>query len=92
MRALGNGMDLKKRMTEKTFEKGDFVRVNDNTHDENLPPSRMGHILSEYKTIIHYTDTHPVKTGLWRIMMTNGKILNFHEMHLEHVSDLTQEK
>ena len=68
----------------KSFEAGDFVRITGGTHDDDMPPSRMGHILSEYKTIVHYTDTQPVNTGLWRVFMTNGKVLHLHEMFLEH--------
>ena len=67
-----------------TFKKGDFVRVRDNTHDDNMPASRLGHVLGEYKTIVHYTDNEKVSTGVWRIFMTNGRVLRFHEMFLEH--------
>ena len=69
-----------------TFKKGDFVRVNEFTHEESIPRNRLGHILEEYKTIVHYTDKKPVPTGIWKVFMTNGKILRFHEMFLEHVN------
>jgi len=71
------------------FKKGDFVRVKDTTHDSRMPASRLGHILEEYKTIVHYTDKKPVSTDSWMIFMTNGIILRFHEMFLEYVDDGT---
>ena len=86
MRARGNGKDLqKKTMIMKKIEVGDFVRVSDLTHDARMPTSRMGHIVEEYKTIVHYTDKKPAPTGIWKVFMTNGEILRFHEMFLEHV-------
>lgn len=86
MKARGNGKDLQKKiMIMKKIEVGDFVRVKDLTHDSRMPASRMGHIVEEYKTIIHYTDKKPEPTGIWKVFMTNGEILRFHEMFLEHV-------
>jgi len=81
-------------MTKKIFKKGDFVRVKDTTHDQRMPSSRMGHIIEEYKTIVHYADKKPVPTGSWMVFMTNGNILRFHEMLLEHahVTDGTREE
>ena len=29
----------------RIFKKGDLVRVRDNTHDYNMPASRMGHLI-----------------------------------------------
>ncbi len=75
-------------MTKKIFKKGDFVRVNERTHEDGLPPSRMGHIIEERKTIVHYTDKEKVSTGVWKIFMTNGVVLQFHEMFLEHAGDI----
>jgi hypothetical protein len=66
------------------FKIGDFVRVKDTTHDERMPASRLGHILEEYKTIVHYEDKKPVPTENWKVFMTNGNVLRFHEMFLEH--------
>jgi len=71
------------------FKKGDFVRVRDTTHDSRMPFSRLGHILEEYKTVVHYTDKKPVSTDSWMVFMTNGIVLRFHEMFLEHVKDGT---
>jgi hypothetical protein len=69
------------------FKKGDFVRVKDTTHDSRMPFSRLGHILEEYKTVVHYTDKKPVSTDSWMVFMTNGIVLRFHEMFLEHAKD-----
>ena len=74
----------------KIFNKGDFVRVTENTHDERMPASRMGHIVDEYKTIVHYTDKKPEPTGIWKVFMTNGEVLRFHEMFLEKVDATSQ--
>jgi len=67
------------------FKKGDFVRIIDTTHDQRIPPSRMGHLVERVSATIHYSDINPVRTNVWRVYMTNGQQLNFHEMYLEHV-------
>ena len=85
MRAPGNGMGLLMKKMKKIFKKGDFVRVTENTHDDRMPASRMGHIVDEYKTIVHYTNKKPEPTGIWKIFMTNGEVMRFHEMFLEKV-------
>ena len=74
------------------FKKGDFVRVKDTTHDARMPLPRMGHILKEYETIVHYKDKKPVPTGSWMVFMTNGVILRFHEMLLEYVDGTDRER
>ena len=68
----------------KVFKEGDFVRIIEGTHQDGMPASRMGHIISEYKTIVHYTDRKPQPTGIWQIYMTNGKVMRFHQMFMEH--------
>ena len=87
MKARGPWMGSKIQKTMKNFKKGDFVRVSENTHDEDMPKSRLGHILEEYKTIVHYTNTEKTGTGVWKVFMTNGKTLKFHEMFLEQAGD-----
>ena len=87
MKARGNGKDSVIPKMKMMFERGDFVRVNENTHDSRLPASRMGHIVGEYKTIVHYTDKKPEPTGIWKVFMTNGEVLRFHEMFLEKVDE-----
>ena len=69
----------------KRFKVGDLVRVSTKTHDEQMPATRMGHIISDYRANVHYTNRGPVKTGAWQVFMTNGVTLIFHEMFLEHV-------
>ena len=76
---------IRQKKMRKMFKKGDFVRVKNNTHDENMPPSRLGHIVEEYQTIFYNVENKRVPTGLWRVFMTNGKILKFHEMFLEKI-------
>ena len=68
----------------KSFKIGDLVRVSDRTHDASMPTSRLGHIISDYQSTVHYTNKEPVKTGAWELYMTNGATLVFHEMFLEH--------
>ena len=85
MKAHGSGKVLVTPRTKTMFEKGDFVRVRNNTHDERMPKSRLGHVIEEYKTIVHYTDKKPEPTGIWKVFMTNGEVLRFHEMFLEKV-------
>ncbi len=71
----------------KRFKVGDLVRVSTKTHDEQMPATRMGHIISDYRANVHYTNRGPVKTGAWQVFMTNGVTLIFHEMFLEHVCE-----
>ena len=85
MKARGNGKGSVIPKMKMMFEIGDFVRVSQTTHDSRMPASRMGHIVEEYKTIIHYTDKKPEPTGIWKVFMTNGEVLRFHEMFLEKV-------
>ena len=73
------------KMKTKRFKVGDLVRVSTKTHDEHMPTSRIGHIISDYRANIHYTNRGPVKTGAWQVFMANGVTLVFHEMFLEHV-------
>ena len=73
------------QMKTKKFKIGDLVRVSNKTHDEAMPTNRLGHIISDYRANVHYTNRGPVKTGAWQVFMTNGHTLVFHEMFLEHV-------
>ena len=76
----------KKMMTQKPkFKKGDLVRIIDTTHDERIPPSRMGHLIERLKAYQHYKQRQPALTNVWMLYMTNGVVLKFHEMYLEHV-------
>jgi hypothetical protein len=75
-------------MTTKTFKKGDFVRINDRTHDERMPATRMGHLVERVSAAVHYSNKEPVATHVWSVFMTNGAKLKFHEMYMEHVDDI----
>lgn len=72
-------------MKNQTFNKGDFIRINDKTHDPRMPVSRMGHLIERVSATVHYSDKEPVATHIWEVYMTNGERLRFHEMYMEHV-------
>ena len=74
-------------MTSQTFKKGDFVRIKETTHDDQMPKTRMGHLVEQVYATIHYADRNKKRTQVWKVFMTNGVQLNFHEMYLEHVND-----
>ena len=64
------------------FKVGDFVRVKETTHDEKMPENRHGLIVEEV-----LPPSQPNRAGftsIWRVLMTNGTTLKFHEMFLEH--------
>ena len=71
------------------FAVGDFVRVKDGTHQEDMPASRMGHIRGYAKGSRLYNDkgvtVQPIDQH--NVFMTNGVTLKFHEMFLEHVDE-----
>ena len=73
-------------MEKNIFKIGDFVRIKDSTHDDRMPPSRMGHIIQADQKSVRYWEG-PVQSHVWswRVLMTNGIELTFHEMFLEHV-------
>ena len=72
-------------MMNKTFEKGDFVRINERTHDDRMPKGRMGHLIERVAAAVHYSNKKPVATHVWSVYMTNGFTLRFHEMYMEKV-------
>ena len=84
-----------KTMTEKTlkstpqFNRGDFVRIKEGTHQEGMPASRMGHIASFANGSRHYhaKGVTVQQTDQYYVYMTNGKTLKFHEMFLELVDE-----
>lgn len=68
----------------KRFKVGDLVRIKDGTHDEKLPDSRMGLIIEEVREQKGpRRDPHRKFTSIYKLWMTNGQTLNFHEMFLE---------
>ncbi len=76
-------------MKKKIFNSGDFVRIKDGTHDERMPISRMGHLLERNHTIQYYEKGEDKKLSKqWKVLMTNGVVLRFHEMFMEHVDGI----
>ena len=71
------------------FQIGDFVRVKDGTHQEGMPTSRMGHIRGFANGSRRYNDkgVTVVPTDQYKVYMTNGITLKFHEMFLELVDE-----
>ena len=82
-------------MSEKTlsatpaFVIGDFVRVKEGTHQEDMPVSRMGHIQGYVSSTRLYNNQGVTVShrDQYLVYMTNGKTLKFHEMFLEHVDE-----
>jgi hypothetical protein len=82
-------------MGEKTlsatpvFVIGDFVRVKEGTHQEDMPASRMGHIQSYANGTRLYNNQGVTVShrDQYYVYMTNGTTLKFHEMFLELVDD-----
>jgi hypothetical protein len=71
------------------FKAGDFVRVKEGVWDEEMPPSRMGHIQGHAGASRLYNDkgVTVIPTDQYNVFMTNGNTLKFHEMFLELVED-----
>ena len=71
------------------FKIGDFVRVKEGTHSDEMPASRMGHIQSYAHVTRLYNDKGVTVShrDQYYVYMTNGRTLKFHEMFLEHVND-----
>jgi hypothetical protein len=71
------------------FKVGDFVRVKDGTHSEEMPASRMGHIQGYAGASRLYNDkgVTVMPTDQYNVYMTNGNTLKFHEMFLELVEE-----
>jgi len=71
------------------FKVGDFVRVKEGTHQEDMPASRMGHIQGFANGSRRYNAQGVTvePTDQYRVYMTNGKTFKFHEMFLELVEN-----
>jgi len=72
-------------MMKKIFKKGDLVRIKEGTHEDDMPKSRMGHLVDRPHVAVRYSNTEPRHEAVWEVFMTNGIKLKFHEMYLEHV-------
>ena len=84
---MKNVIYLVTKMKTIKIKSGDFVRISEQMHDEAIPKNRLGHVLEEYKTIVHYTNKKPVRTETWKVFLTNGNIIRIHEMFLEVVDE-----
>ena len=71
------------------FKIGDFVRIKEGTHNEDMPACRMGHVQGYAGASRLYNDkgVTVVPRDQYNVYMTNGKTLKFHEMFLELVED-----
>ncbi len=82
-------MAMNKLKATPAFKVGDFVRVKEGTHQEDMPASRMGHIRGHANGSRLYNDkgvtVQPIDQ--YNVFMTNGKMLKFHEMFLELVDE-----
>ena len=82
-------MTKKKLSASPEFAIGDFVRVKDGTHQEGMPHTRMGHIQGYANGSRLYNDKGVTvqPTDQYKVYMTNGVTLKFHEMFLELVDE-----
>ena len=71
------------------FKRGDFVRIKEGVHYENMPASRLGHVQGFANGSRHYSDKGVIvtPTDTYHIYMVNGETLTFHEMFLEMAED-----
>ncbi len=56
----------------KKLQIGDLVKITEETHDDRMPDNRTGLIIE-------------VERSVYKVWMTNGETLKFHEMFLERV-------
>jgi hypothetical protein len=75
--------------TTPEFKIGDFVRVKDGTHQEDMPATRMGHVVDYAGASRLYNDkgVTVMPRDQYYVYMTNGTTLKFHEMFLELVDE-----
>ena len=77
---------------KRKFKVGDMVRVKENTHDEQMPENRCGLIVNDGQSPSRLHERSEAYTSIWRVLMTNGVTLKFHEMFLEQVSKENDEE
>ena len=78
-------------MSEKQtnrFKIGDLVRVLRGTDDARMPKNRCGLVIEAVEEPAWNDEVYPV--GLYRIWMTNGETLKFHEMFLEKIERVNE--
>ena len=66
---------------------GDFVRIREGVSHEDMPASRMGHVVDYAGASRLYNDkgVTVIPRDQYNVYMTNGVTLKFHEMFLELV-------
>ena len=72
--------------SRKDLKVGDLVRVRTGTHDERMPESRTGLIIEVGREKM-WDNQYPPDC-IYKLWMTNGATLKFHEMFLERLADL----
>tara|TARA_B100000700_G_scaffold277073_1_gene324175 strand:+ start:574 stop:822 length:249 start_codon:yes stop_codon:yes gene_type:complete len=82
-------MTVKTLSATPAFVIGDFVRIKEGTHQEDIPPSRMGHIQGYANGTRLYNNQGVTVShrDQYFVYMTNGVTLKFHEMFLELVDE-----
>ena len=75
------------------FKVGDLIIVKEGTHEDGMPESRMGLIISEWAER-YGPDRNPRHkfTSIYNVQMLNGHQMKVHEMFLEIVQEGTNEK
>ena len=75
------------------FKVGDLVKIKEGTDDSAMPDSRMGLIIEEVHTATG-AGKNPNKkfTAIYKLWMTNGRTLNFHEMFLVKAGENNEAK
>ena len=71
------------------FKVGDFVRIREGISHEDMPTSRMGHIVGYANASRLYNNkgVTVMPRDQYNVYLTNGNTLKFHEMFLELVED-----
>jgi hypothetical protein len=75
------------------FKIGDLIIVKEGVHENGMPESRMGLVISEWSER-HGPDRNPRHkfTSIYKIQMVNGHQMKMHEMFLEIVQEGTSEE
>ena len=77
-------------MSHKDFKIGDLVRIREGTNDERMPDNRTGLIIEVQKEKMWDNQYPP--DSVYKLWMTNGETLKFHEMFLEKAEQVVYEK
>jgi hypothetical protein len=76
------------------FKVGDLVKIKEGVHEDGMPKSRMGLVISEWGEHRGGPDRNPRHkyTSIYNVQMLNGHQMKMHEMFLEIVQEGTNEK